>query len=467
MQRQPNNSDNMKLPSHNVLDTDKIGRLLVKLTMPMFIGMLVQNLYNVVDIIFIGHYVGSDGMAALSIVFPIQMLAMGVGNMVGIGGGSLVSRLIGGSDHRRAERALGNSICFSIIFAVILTAAVLPSLTYWLKLIGASENVLPFAHEYLFIIFSGTLFNILNSVLLMMVRAEGNTRVAMISLIIQSVLNIGLDWIFMRPEGLNMGLGGAAWAMVISQAVSIVFLLTYYLGGNSYLKIRWRNFIPDMKIVKDIFAIGSSQFVQTVVSTVASIVFVRAAVNYGGDIALGAFGAIQRIMMFVSMPGMVIGQAMQPILGFNYGAKRYKRALKVVLTASLATLVYSVGAMIVIFAATEPIVKIFTSDPVLIAETGFAARLIFIGLPLFNLFNVGQLIFPATGKVVESFTVAIWRPAVLAILALILPHFFQMSGVWLSFPGSDILGLLLAIILFIPMMVKWRKAPFDPVISQD
>jgi len=452
---------NIQTLNHNVLDSDRIGRLLFKLTTPMFFGMLVQNIYNVVDIIFIGHYVGSDGMAALSIVFPIQMLVMGVGNMVGIGGGSLVSRLIGSSDHKRAERALGNTICFAIIFSFILTAAVLPSLTYWLKLIGASENVLPFAHGYLIIIFGGTIFNILNAVLLMMVRAEGNTRVAMISLILQSVLNIGLDAIFMI--WLNMGIAGAAWAMVIAQAVSIVYILTYYLGGNSYLKIRWSNFIPDMKIVKDIFAIGSAQFLQTVITTIASIIFVRAAVNYGGDIALGAFGAIQRIMMFASMPGMVLGQAMQPILGFNYGAKRFKRALKVIYLSSLATMAFGVGAFIVIFAATEPIVRIFTTDPALIAETVTACRYIFIVLPLFSLFNVGQLIFPATGKVGESFIIAISRPALLAALVLIMPHFFQMTGVWLAFPGSDTLGLLLVIILFIPMMVKWRKAPPDPI----
>jgi putative MATE family efflux protein len=450
----------MQTQNHNVLDTDKIGRLLFKLTLPMFFGMLVQNIYNVVDTIFIGHYVGSDGIAALSIVFPIQMLTMGVGNMVGIGGGSLVSRLIGGSDHRRAERALGNSIVFSIAFSLILTLAVLPGVTYWLRLIGASDNILPLARDYLIISFSGTIFNITNSVLLMLVRAEGNTRVAMISLILQSILSIALDTVFII--WLGMGVKGAALAMVISQAVSLVYVLSYYLTGNSYLKIHWRNFIPDMKIIKDIFAIGVTQFAQTVAMTISAMIFIKMAISYGGDIALGAFGIIQRIMMFSSIPGMVLGQAMQPILGFNYGAKRYKLALKVIYLAAIVTVGFSIFAYILLYSVPEPIIRIFTSDTRLITETVAAVKFIFIVLPLFSLFNVGQLIFPSIGKVVESFIIAISRPALfLAPLTLILPRIWGMNGVWLAFPGSDTLGLLLVVALFIPLMRKFRRAPVE------
>jgi putative MATE family efflux protein len=448
----------MKNQSHNILDTDKIGRILMKLTMPMFFGMLVQNIYNVVDTIFIGHYVGVEGIAALSIVFPIQMLTMGVGNMVGIGGGSLISRLIGGSDHRGAERALGNSLTFSLLFSVILTAAVLPSLNYWLTLIGASTTVLPLASTYLTIIFAGTIIYITNNVLLMMVRAEGNTQVAMISLIIQSVLNIALDAIFIIPLG--MGVGGAALATVISQAVSMVYILSYYLTGNSYLKIRWRNFIPDAKTVRSILAIGVTQFAQTIAMTVSAMFFIRIAVDYGGDIALAAFGIIQRIMLFSSMPGMVLGQAMQPILGFNYGAGRYKLALKTINLTALATTVFSLAAFTVLIIFPEPIILVFTSDAALVKESIYAVRLIFSVLPLFSLYNVGQLIFPSIGKVWESFIIAISRPLVfLTPLIFLLPRFWDMTGVWLSFPGSDLLSFLLVLGLLIPLIFKFRKGP--------
>jgi putative MATE family efflux protein len=447
----------MRNHSHNVLDTDKIGRLLFTLTMPMFFGMLVQNIYNVVDTIFVGYYVGSEGIAALSIVFPVQMLTMGIGNMVGIGGGSLISRLIGGSNRQGAERALGNSLFFSVIFSAIITAAILPTMNYWLTLIGASANVLPLASSYLVVIFGGTIINVTNGVLLMLVRAEGNTRVAMISLIIQSVINIALDAIFMIP--LRMGIQGAAIATLISQVVSLAYVLSYYLTGSSYLRIHWSNFKPDPKIVKGIFAIGVAQFAQTVAMTVSAMLFIRIAVNYGGDIALAAFGIIQRIMLFSSMPGMVLGQAMQPILGYNYGAKRYKLALKVISLASWATTAFSIGAFLILMIFPEPITRIFTNDTALINESITAIRHIFSVLPLFSLFNVGQLVFPSIGKVWESFIIAIARPALfLTPLVFILPLFWQMNGVWLAFPGSDTLGFLLVVVLLIPLIIKFRKA---------
>lgn len=446
----------MQKQNHNVLDTNKIGQLLMKLSTPMFFGMFVQNIYNIVDMIFVGNYVGLDGIAALSIVFPIQALTMGIGNMVGIGGGSLVSRLIGGSDRKGAEKALGNSIFFSVGFSIILTAAILPTLNYWLKIVGASEQVLPLASSYLTIIFTATIINVTYSVLLMMVRAEGNTRVVMISITLQSVLNIVFDAIFIIA--LKMGINGAALATVISQGIGLLYLFSYYLTGSSYLKIRWSNFRPDRKVVKGIFAIGLTQFTQTAAMTISAMFFIRQAVNYGGDIALAAFGIIQRVMMFASMPSMVLGQAMQPILGFNYGAKRYKKALKSIYLAAGTTLIFMVAAFLVLMIWPEPIARIFTGNNNLVDESVMAMRYIFSMLPLFSLFNIGQLVFPSIGKFWESFIIAITRPGLfLLALVLTLPNFFQMKGVWLSFPGSDLLGFLLVAALLIPLIIKFNK----------
>jgi len=446
----------MSIQSRNVLDTDKIGRLFTKLSMPMFFGMIVQNIYNIVDMILVGNYVGTNGIAALSIVFPIQSLIFGVGNMIGIGGGSLVSRLIGSRDQARAEKTLGNSIFFSVIFSVILTLAVIPGLDFWLVLIGASDNVLPLASSYLTIIFGATIITVTFNILLMMVRAEGNTRVAMIAMMLQAVTNIIFDVIFIVP--LHMGINGAALAVVLSQGIAMLYLFSYYLTGSSYLKIKWRDFIPDLGIVKSVFSIGVTQFAQTVAMTVSAMFFIRQAVNYGGDTALGAFGIIQRVMMFASMPSMVLGQAMQPILGFNYGAKRFKTALKSVYLAGGVTLAFTLVAMLVLMVWPEAVTRIFTSDRVLIDESVIAMRYIFSMLPFFGLFNVGQLVFPSIGKVWESFLLAITRPGLfLLALVLILPHFFQMTGVWLSFPGSDLLGFLLVVVLLIPLVAKFKK----------
>jgi len=447
----------MQNQSHNILDTDRIGRLLMKLTVPMFFGMFVQTIYSVVDIIFIGHYVGPDGIAGLSIVFPIQMLSMGIGSMVGVGGASLISRTIGGGDQRSAERALGNGITFSIIFSFLLILIILPSMNFLLKLIGASENVLPYARDYLIITTGGGTFNIASSVLLYFVRAEGNARVGMISMMLASILNIILDAVFIISLG--MGVKGAALANVISQMVALIYVLSYYLTGSSYLKIRASNFAPDLKILKPMFSIGITQFAQTIASSLSAMFLIRMAVTYGGDIALSAFGIVQRIMMFSSIPGMVLGQGMQPVLSYNYGAKRYHLAIKAITTPLVASLIFSMVAFLVLFFIPEPIIRIFTTDTQLVAESAYAARRIFLVLPLFGFYNVGTLVFPAIGKAVESFIIAVARPVLfLTPLVLILPHFYQMNGVWLSFPGSDILTFLLNVALLVPLIRRFQKA---------
>jgi len=447
----------MQNQSHNVLDTDRIGRLLMKLTMPMFFGMFVQTIYNVVDTIFIGHYVGSLGIAGLSISFPIQMLTMGIGSMVGVGGASLISRLIGGGGQRQAERALGNGITFSIIFSVLLMIIILPSVNFLLKLIGASENVLPLARDYLVIITSGAAFNIVSSVLLYFVRAEGNARVGMTTMILCSVLNIILDAVFIILLG--MGVKGAALATVISQIVALIYVLSYYLTGSSYLKIRTSNFAPDLKILKSIFTIGIASFVQTIAGSVSAMFLIRMAVTYGGDIAISAFGIIQRIMMFSSIPGMVLGQGMQPVLGFNYGANRYNQALKAITIPIVASMIFGMAAFLVLYFIPEPIIKIFTTDTQLVAESVFAARRVFLVLPLFGFFNVGSLVFPSIGKAMESFIIAVARPVLfLTPLVLILPRYWQLNGVWLSFPGSDVLTFLLTLALLIPLIRRFQKA---------
>jgi putative MATE family efflux protein len=443
--------------NHNILDTSQIGRLLVKLSVPMFFGMSVQVIYSIIDTIFIGHYVGSSGIAVLSVIFPIQMITMGVGNMVGVGGASLISRLIGGSDRKRAELALGNSIFFSILFGVALTLLILPGINSWLRLIHASSNLFPVARIFLIVTVSGTVINLLNSVLLGMVRAEGNARVNMISMILASVLNIFLDYLFMNP--LHMGIKGAALATVISQGISLVYVLSYYLSGSAYLKIRWRNFKPDFSIMKSIFSIGVSQLFQTSAFSIAAFFIVRMATTYGGDTALSAFGIVQRILGPVSQLSQVLGQAMQPIIGFNYGAGRYKQVLKTFKIAAFWVVAISLVIVAVIFIVPGRIVAIFTNDTQLISATVIAVRHIFLMIPLFGFFNIGQQVFTSIGKAVPTFIIAVTRPVLFQTpLELILPQFFQLNGLWMAFPIADLLSFLLAVGLLIPLIIKLRKA---------
>jgi putative MATE family efflux protein len=441
----------------NVLDTENIGRLLVKLATPAFFGMFVQTLYNVINTIFIGHYVGSLGIAGLSIVFPLQMLTYGIGMMVGMGGSSLISRSIGSGRTEEAERTVGNGISVSIIITIVFMIIVLPFTGFWLRLIGASDAVMPYASTYLIIITSGTVFNVLAMTFLNFARAEGNAKVGMVGMIIGAVLNIILDAIFIVV--LKMGVMGAGLATIISQIVSMIYLFSYYFSGNSYLKIRWRNLRPDFSILKQMLAIGIGSFVQTMAGSISAMLLIHLVVKYGGDVALGAFGIVQRVMMFATMPAMVLGQGVQPILGYNYGAKRYHLAIKSVKITVMVSTTLSLLAFAVLYLIPGPIVGIFTDESALIDTGVHISRLIFLSMPFMGLVMVGQTIFQSIGKALQTFILASVRPVVFLIpLVFLLSHYWQLDGVFLAYPVSDILTLLLTFILVVPVYRQFRRA---------
>jgi putative MATE family efflux protein len=447
--------------NQSVLDDDRIGRLLLKLSLPAFFGMFVMTLYNVVDTIFVGHYIGPLGIAGLTVVFPIQMLSIGIGQLTGMGGASVVSRLIGAGKIPRAERAVGNAITATIVLSAIIIAAGLSNPDFWLRLIGSSETVLPYARDYMTIILIGMFFMSFAMASNNLIRAEGNARIPMIGMVIGAILNIILDAIFIIS--LDMGTRGAALATVIAQLVSVVYFMRYYFSGKSFLKIRFKNLIIEWDILKSILAIGVASFARMIAGSLSAIFVNRTLVAYGGDYALSAFGILHRIMMFAMMPGMVIGAGLQPILGFNYGAKRYDKALQVIKLATIAATACSVAVFLALYFAPEPFIRIFTTDNELIALASYAAKRFFLAMPMIGFIMVGSLVFQSIGKATKSFITAIARPVLFFIpLIFILPRFLQLDGVWWAYPVADVLTITLTIILLIPQIkelrhMHWRK----------
>jgi putative MATE family efflux protein len=442
--------------NQSVLDDGRIGRLLLKLSLPVFFGMAVMTLYNVVDTIFIGHYVGPLGIAGLSIVFPIQMLSIGIGQMTGMGGASLISRLIGAGNVPRAERTVGNAITANIVLSVTLMVVGLANPDFWLRLMGSSETILPYARDYMTIILIGMFFMTFAMALNNLIRAEGNARIPMTGMVIGAVLNIILDAIFIIPLG--MGIRGAALATVIAQLISVLYFMNYYFSGKSFLKIYSRNLIVEWNILKAILAIGIASFARMLAGSLSAIFVNRMLVTYGGDYAVSAFGIINRIMMFAIMPGIVIGGGLQPILGFNYGAKRYNRALKVIKIAMVAATACCVVVFMVLYFVPEPFIRIFTTDNELIALSSYAAKRLFLALYLIGFIMVGSLVFQSVGKATQSFVTAISRPFLFLIpMIFILPRFLQLDGVWLAFPIADALTFLLTFILLIPQIRELMK----------
>jgi putative MATE family efflux protein len=445
----------------NVLDTEAIGRLMFKLSGPVFMGMFVQALYNIISTVFIGHYVGPLGIAGLSIAFPLQMMGFGLGSLSGIGGMSLISRALGARENERAEKSLGNGILLSLVLSVIIVVVLLPFMDFWLKLIGASEEVLPYAHDYMIYVGIAILFQIVSISLLNFARAEGNARVGMVAMVSGALLSIAFSFVFI--VWMDMGVEGAGLAVLLAQLVATGYLALYYWNSNSYLKVRRANLRPDFGILKEMLAIGFGAFAQMFAGSLSVMILINMVAHHGGDFAVGAFGIVQRVLMFANMPAMVLSQGAQPIIGFNYGAKRFGLLLKSVYLGLVTATVLSVAGFLVVYFVPEAIMRVFSDDAELISLGADASRRMLLSLPLIAPISMGTMIFQAIGKARQAFIAAIARPVLFLIPAVfILSHFFGLNGIWFTFPVSDVFTLSLVVILIVPIIKSFRAQAGGP-----
>jgi putative MATE family efflux protein len=440
--------------NHSVLDDDRIGKLLLKLAFPAFIGIFVTALYNIVDTFFIGRFVGSLGIAGISIVFPVQMLCMGIGLMFGVGGASLISRSIGAGNIDKAERALGNAIFSIMVLSIILIIVALSNEDSLLSMMGASEKVLPYSRDYFTIILFGLPFQTLAMAMNGLIMSEGNGRVAMAGTTIGALSNIFLDLVFIVL--LDMGVRGAAIATLIAQLLAVSFLLGYYYLGKSFINIRLNSLIIKWDIFREIFAVGASSFL-TVIASSLSILFInRMLVAYGGDIAVSAYGIVNRLMIFVAMPGISVGQGLQPILGFNYGVGRYDRALRLIKIVLITMTCFGLALFGILFFNPGFIVRIFTTEKDLIVMTNYAAKFMFSSVFFTGFIISGISMFQALGKAKTAFIITL-RPVIFLLpLIVILPRFFHLEGVFLAWPLTEILGFILAMSMVIPQIMEFR-----------
>jgi len=327
---------------------------------------------------------------------------------------------------------------------------------HWIRLAGGSEGTLPYAHDFLVIVFLGLVFSTLTMSLNGLIIAEGNARVPMTSMILGAVLNMVLEAIFI--VGLGLAVKGAAIATVIAQIISFAYMGSYYFSHRNHLKIHRENLIPDFNILKDIMAIGITALALTISLSLSSIIVNRMLVTYGGDLAVSAFGIINRLIMFAIMPGIVIGQGLQPILGFNYGARRYDRVLKALKTALTASFCICLVTFAILFFMPEPFVRIFTSDNTLVSMGTHAMKHLIFFLYLVGFLMTATVSFQALGKAFQSFICSVSRPTLFLIpLLFLLGHLWQYEGVLLALPAADLLGLGMVLFFLILQVAEIRK----------
>lgn len=432
----------------NHLGEQSIGKLLLKYSIPAIIGMMVNALYNIVDRMFIGRIpdIGSLALTGVGITMPIMSILLAFGMLIGIGSTANISLNLGRGKREVAERLIGGAVTLSIIVGISITIIGLIFLNPILNIFGASENTLFYAKQYITVILCGCTFNILSFALNSTVRADGNPKMASFTMIVGCLTNVVLDYVFVFV--LDMGIKGAAFATVISQALTFFIILYYYTLGKSNLKLKLDNLKLKKNLVLMTFAIGVAPFATQIANSLVQVIANNSLKAYGNDLSIGAMTIIGSINMVFMMPIFGINQGCQPIIGFNYGAKKYNRAKKTFTIAAIAaTIICTIGG-ILIQAFPKLAISIFNNDPELTSVAIKGVRMYLLMMPIVGINIVSTSYFQSVGKAKISMFVSLLRQVILLIpFTLILPLFLGLNGVWAAGACADFLSVLITVIL--------------------
>ncbi len=438
------------------LGTEKIGKLLMKYAGPAIIAMTASSLYNMIDSIFIGHGVGPLAIAGLAVTFPLMNLSAAFGTLVGVGASTIMSVLLGQKNYDMANKVLSNVVTLNIIIGLVFMTVALTFLDPILYFFGASDQTIVYAREYMQVILLGNVITHLYLGLNNQLRASGNPRMAMNLTIMTVILNVILAPIFIFM--MNMGIRGAALATVIAQLVALAVILRYFSNSSRLLHFKKKNLKLDTRIAKDSLSIGLAPFLMNSAACLVTLFINQQLKSYSGDLAIGAYGIVNRISFLFIMINMGLNQGMQPIAGYNYGARKYSRVKEVYKkTVKYATLVAMVGFAVSI-AFPHAAVSIFTSDQELIELSAKGLVLINLMLPLVGFQMVTSNLFQCLGMINKSIILSMSRQLLFLLpLLYVMPMFFDAKGIWLSFPISDFLAFLVTFIMLMALMKKLRK----------
>jgi putative MATE family efflux protein len=433
------------LKNNAFLAETPIGKLLLKLSAPAMVAMFAGALYNIVDTIFIGKGVGPLAIGGLAIAFPFQMIIMAVAQLFGIGAASVVSRNLGSGNRDRAYHTAGNIFFVSIIIGIITTTAGFLFLDDILLLFGATPGLMQYSKDYLSVILFGVPFITVAMSSNNLIRAEGNAKFSMGTMLIGTVVNIILDPIFIF--GLNMGIKGAAAATVIAQIFSFSFLSWYFLSKRSTLKVKMHHLLPNISIIKESFILGFPSFIRQAGGSISIIIVNNSLQSFGGDLYIAIFGIIGRLMSFGLMPAFGIAMGYQPITGYNYGAERYNRVREVLKLSIKITTASATAFFLIVMTMPDLLLEMFTNDALLIKKGIPVLRIILMATPLIGLQVMGATFFQSIGKAVPSLLLGMSRQILFLIpLVLILPGFLGLTGVLIAFPIADISATIVTVL---------------------
>ena len=440
------------------LGTERIGKLLKMYAVPGIIAQTAASLYNMVDSIYIGHIkdVGSYAISGLAVTFPLMNLSAALGTLVGVGAMTLISVLLGQKNYSTAAKVLSNVLTLNVVISILFTAVTLLFLDPILYFFGASDNTIPFARKYMTIILLGNVITHLYFGFNGIIRSAGNPKLAMNLTLFTVASNAILDPIFIFV--LDLGIQGAALATVLCQTMALSYSMRYLSRKDNFLHFPRPLFQLDWRIAKQSLAIGIGPFLMNSASCLVALFINQQLRKYGGDLAIGAYGIVNRITMLFAMICMGFNQGLQPIAGYNYGARQYSRVKEIfILTAKWEVLVTTV-CFLVSELIPEQAVSLFTNDPELIRFSAHGLRVMNVAFALVGFGMVSGNFFQCLGMVRKSIFLSLTRQLIFLLpLVYTLPIWFEEKGVWMSFPISDALNIIISVILIIDIFRKFNK----------
>ena len=421
-----------------------ISKLLIQQSIPASIGILVMSLNILIDTVFVGRWIGSDAIAAINVVLPVSFFIAALGMSIGVGGGSIISRSLGEKNIIKAEQTFGNQITLTLILTVLLVTFGLLYSNQIIPLFGGKGTLFNLAKTYYVIVMYGVPVLAFCMMANNTIRAEGKPKNAMYAMLLPSVSNLTLDYIFIKT--FDWGMMGAAWATSISYGVCALYILYFFVSKKSILKLKLNCFNLKLSLVREITSLGSVTLIRQAMVSVTVLVVNNMLFVIGGEPAITVYAIISRMLMFASFPIFGITQGFLPIAGYNYGAKNWKRVRTTIKTSILYTSILATFVLVAIIFFSDLIPQVFSKNIKVTQQTPIALRYVFMALPIVGIQLIGSAYFQAIGKAKPALLLTLSRQAFFFIpLLFSLPLFFGTLGVWLAFPLADLLSTIVTV----------------------
>ena len=434
----------MKTSNTQLLGTLPISKLLIQQAIPASIGILVMSLNILIDTIFVGQWIGSEAIAAINVVLPVSFFIAALGMAIGVGGASIISRSLGEKNIVKAEQTFGNQITLTFLITILVVIFGLFFVNQIIPIFGGKGSLFSFAKTYYVIVMYGVPVLAFCMMANNTIRAEGKPKNAMYAMLLPSISNLTLDYIFIKV--FDMGMMGAAWATSLSYGVCATYIIYFFLSGQSILKPKLSNFFINYDTVLQITSLGSVTLVRQAMVSLTVLLVNNILFTIGGESSITVYAIISRMLMFATFPIFGITQGFLPIAGYNYGAKNWLRVRNIINTSILYSSVLATIVFLLIFFYSDFIPQIFSKDVIVSEQTPMALRYVFMALPIIGIQLIGAAYFQAIGKAKPALLLTLSRQGFFFIpLLFLLPPYIGIDGVWLSFPIADLLSTLVTI----------------------